>query len=68
MLIVSEEELVFLANSLFHGVDMSSIIRMDIPVWENGLGILETFVLLWFFGFITAVLYYKITKTKNETS
>lgn len=44
-------------NSLLHGLDVSSIVRMDIPLWEAGVGIVETFVLGWLIGACIAAIY-----------
>lgn len=44
-------------NSLLHGLDVSSIIRMDVPLWEAGLGIIEIFILGWLVGACTAGFY-----------
>jgi hypothetical protein len=44
-------------NSLLHGLDVSTIIRMDIPLWEAGLGIIQTFILGWLVGACIAALY-----------
>ena len=32
-------------NSLLHGLDTSSIIRMQIPWWESLIGLVETFII-----------------------
>ena len=37
-------------NSLLHGLDVSTIVRMDVPLWEAGVGIVESFVLSWLIG------------------
>ena len=37
-------------NSLLHGLDVSTIVRMDVPLWEAGIGIVETFILGWLVG------------------
>ncbi len=44
-------------NSILHGLDVSSIIRTDIPLWEAGLGIVETFIISWLLGACIAVFY-----------
>ena len=44
-------------NSLLHGVDVSSIIRKGIPLWEAGVGIVETFILSWVVGVCVAGIY-----------
>ena len=44
-------------NSLLHGVDISSIIRKSIPLWEAGVGIVETFILSWLVGVCVAGIY-----------
>lgn len=44
-------------NSLIHGLDVSTIVRMDVPLWEAGAGIVETFVLGWLIGACIAGFY-----------
>jgi hypothetical protein len=44
-------------NSLLHGLDVSTIIRMNIPFWEAGLGIVQTFILGWLIGACIASIY-----------
>ncbi len=44
-------------NSLLHGLDVSTIVRMDVPLWEGGVGIVETFVLGWLIGACIAGFY-----------
>lgn len=44
-------------NSLLHGLDVSAIIRMDIPLWEAGIGLVETFILGWLVGASIAGIY-----------
>ncbi len=44
-------------NSLLHGLDVTTIMRMDIPLWEAGLGIVMTFILGWLVGACVSSLY-----------
>lgn len=44
-------------NSLLHGLDTTYILRMDIPLWEAGLGIIQTFILGWLIGACIAAFY-----------
>lgn len=44
-------------NSLLHGLDTSSIIRMDVPLLEAALGLVETFILSWLVGACIAGFY-----------
>ena len=44
-------------NSLLHGLDVSTIVRMNVPLWEAGVGIVETFVLGWLVGACIAGFY-----------
>ncbi|MDX1314994.1 MAG: DUF5676 family membrane protein, partial [Eudoraea sp.] len=39
------------------GLDTTSIIRMDVPLWEAGLGIVQTFILGWLIGACIAAFY-----------
>jgi len=44
-------------NSLLHGLDTSSIIRMDVPLLEALLGIVQYFILGWLIGACIAAFY-----------
>ena len=66
MELVSRETFVLLANSLCHGMDMGSVIRMDIPWWESALGMAEVFLICLIFGYITAVLYNKLLRPQKK--
>lgn len=44
-------------NSLLHGLDVSSIVRAGVPLWEAGLGVIQTFILGWLIGACIAGLY-----------
>lgn len=57
MIFLGHDRTVVFFNSLLHGFDTSSIVRMDIPLWEAILGIVETFVLFWFAGALIAAVY-----------
>jgi hypothetical protein len=53
-------------NSLLHGLDVSAIIRMDIPLWEAGIGLVETFILGWLVGACIAGFYNISIKTNKN--
>lgn len=57
MFTVGQEGTVVFFNSILHGFDTSAVIRMDVPLWEAGLGIVETFVLGWLIGACIAGIY-----------
>jgi len=44
-------------NSLLHGLDVTSIIRMDVPLLEALFGIVQTFILGWLIGACIAAFY-----------
>ena len=50
MLTVPHETAIKLFNSLMHGVDVTTIMRWDMPWWETILGVIEIFVLSWLIG------------------
>jgi len=52
-------------NSLLHGLDTTSIIRMDVPLWEAGLGIVQIFILGWLIGACIAAFYNAQIKVKK---
>ena len=58
MMIAGHDGSVKLANSLMHGIDVSTIIRMDMPFSEGLIGIIETFIIGWLIGASIASLYY----------
>lgn len=49
-------------NSILHGLDTSSIIRVQIPLWEALIGLVETFILAWLVGACIACFYNITTK------
>ena len=51
-------------NSLLHGLDVSSIVRTNVPLWEAGVGIIETFILGWLIGACIAAIYNSTMKSK----
>ena len=54
---VGKEGSILFFNSLLHGIDVSSIIRMDVPWWEMVMGVIETFILGWLIGATIASIY-----------
>lgn len=48
---------ILLFNSLLHGIDVTSIIRADMPLWEALMGLVETFVLGGLAGAAVAAIY-----------
>lgn len=57
MITVGREGTIWFFNSLLHGLDTSSIIRMNVPVWQALLGIVQTFILGWLIGALIASVY-----------
>ena len=57
MATVGQQASVKFFNTLIHGVDFSSVVRMSIPWWEAIIGILETFILAWLTGACIAGVY-----------
>ena len=44
-------------NTLIHGIDFTSVVRMNMPSWEAIIGIIETFILSWLIGVCISGLY-----------
>jgi hypothetical protein len=44
-------------NSLLHGIDVTAILRTEMPLWEMLMGIVETFILGWLIGASIASIY-----------
>ncbi len=62
MVTMGREGTILFFNNLLHGLDTSSIIRMQVPWWEALIGLIETFVLGWIVGACIAVFYNITTK------
>lgn len=57
MATVGREGSIKFFNTLIHGVDFSSVVRMNIPVWEAVIGIFEAFIFSWLIGACIAGVY-----------
>jgi hypothetical protein len=57
MTLLGEDLTIAFFNSLLHGLDVTYVIRMDIPLWEAGLGVVQTFILGWLSGACVAGIY-----------
>ncbi len=44
-------------NSLLHGLDLHSVMRMQVPLAETLMGLILTFVLGWLAGYFVAIIY-----------
>ena len=67
MLTAPHETAVQFFNSLMHGVDVTTIMRWDMPWWETILGVIEIFVLGWLFGALIACCYNWFGKLGSES-
>lgn len=54
---VGREGTILFFNSLLHGLDVSSVIRMDMSFLEATIGIIQTFILAWLSGASIAGIY-----------
>lgn len=57
MLTTGQEGTIKFFNSLLHGLDVSSVIRMNVPLLEALIGIVQTFIIGWLIGASIAVFY-----------
>lgn len=57
MLTLGHDSTVKFFNTLLHGLDVSSIIRMNISLVEELLGLVQTFILSWLIGACIAAIY-----------
>tara|TARA_R110000782_G_scaffold121061_1_gene212123 strand:- start:678 stop:959 length:282 start_codon:yes stop_codon:yes gene_type:complete len=57
MLTAGQEGTIKFFNSLLHGLDVSSVIRMNVPLLEALIGIVQTFIIGWLIGAAIAVFY-----------
>jgi len=64
MTVLSKEGAILFFNSLMHGVDVTSILRTDMPFYEMVIGFVEIFILGWLIGATVASLYNLALKRK----
>lgn len=57
MFTVGKEGTIRFFNSIVHGVDFSAVIRVDIPLGEAVIGLVEIFILGWLIGACIASIY-----------
>ena len=60
MTVLGKDSLVKLSNLLFHGMDFSNIIRMNIPIGETLLGTVTSFIFWGIIGYVLALIYNKM--------
>ena len=60
MTVLGKDSLVKLSNLLFHGMDFSNIIRMNIPIGETLLGAVASFVFWGIVGYVLVFIYNKL--------
>ncbi|WP_339887187.1 DUF5676 family membrane protein [uncultured Flavobacterium sp.] len=65
MITAGKEGSITFFNSLLHGLDTTTIIRMDVPLTEALLGIVQTFILGWLIGACIGVFYNVQIKVKK---
>ena len=61
MSILPKEYLIKLANLIFHGIDFSEDIRMNIPILETLIGVIVSFILWGVIGYLLAFIYKKLS-------
>lgn len=57
MATAGDAAIILLFNSLLHGFDVTSIMRVEVPLWEAAFGLVATFLLGWIAGMLTAGIY-----------
>jgi hypothetical protein len=57
MAIAGREKTIYFFNNLLHGIDVTSIIRINMPFLEMIMGIIEIFILGWLTGATIASIY-----------
>ena len=54
-------------NNLLHGIDVSSIVRTKMPLWEAAFGIVQTFLVFWLAGACIAAIYNKLQPKQSKS-
>jgi len=60
MAVLGKDSLVKLSNLLFHGMDFTNIIRMNISIGETLIGAIFSFVFWGLIGYMVALMYNKL--------
>ncbi|RXP54808.1 hypothetical protein EC396_08830 [Lutibacter sp. HS1-25] len=61
MFSVGQKGTIAFFNNLLHGLDTTSIIKMDVSLLDAGLGLIQTFILFWLIGASIAAFYNALT-------
>jgi hypothetical protein len=64
MITAGQEGTIKFFNSLLHGLDATSIIRMDVSLREAFFGLIQTFIIGWLVGASIAAFYNAQIKNK----
>ncbi|MBN1359392.1 MAG: hypothetical protein JW993_02320 [Sedimentisphaerales bacterium] len=51
------ETVIVFFNSVLHGIDITPIMRWEMPWWEMIVGVLEVFIIGWLYGMAIAIFY-----------
>lgn len=62
MLIVGKGGTTWLFNSLLHGLDVSTISRMNVPIMDTCIGLVFTFLLAYGMGYLMGTIYNRLSK------
>ncbi len=57
MATVGHDNTIKFFNNLLHGLDVSSVMRTSVPLWEAGVGIIQIFILGWLTGACIGSIY-----------
>ena len=57
MLITGKSGTVWFFNSVLHGLDVTEVVRMEVPIIQTLGGIVFTFCLGWIGGYLIGVVY-----------
>ena len=57
MLLAGQEGIIWFFNSILHGLDISPVSRINVPIRQTVIGIILTFGLGWLSGFLIGTIY-----------
>ncbi len=57
MLIVGQNGTIWFFNSILHGLDVSTVSQINVPIGQSLAGIILTFGIGWISGFMIALIY-----------
>lgn len=68
MFTVGQQGTINFFNNLLHGLDTTTIIKMNVSAVDAAMGLVQTFILFWLLGACISIFYNALTSTSKIKS